>query len=85
MTPQLVTLSYASPTTAQEAMWGGFLAFGLCSLWGVHLLVRGLRGDIHDSTGHALASRQWFIGGGILLQFPLIGFAIFAWKQGLFA
>jgi hypothetical protein len=30
------------------------------------------------------ASRSWFIAAGILLQFPLIAFMLFAWKQGFF-
>lgn len=71
-------------TTARGAMWEGFLVFGLCSLWGLRLLFRGLRGDIFDSFGTAVASRGWFIVGGVLLQLPLAGFTLFAWKQGLF-
>jgi hypothetical protein len=62
----------------------GFIVFGLCSIWGLRLLLRGLRGDILDSTGMETASRSWFIAGGILLQFPLITFTLFAWKQGFF-
>lgn len=60
----------------------GFLVFGLCSVWGLRLLFRGARGDILDSTGMETASRSGFIVGGILLQVPLIAFALFAWKQG---
>ena len=75
---------HAINNTAQDAMWGGFIPFGLCSFWGLRLLVRGLRGDILDASGHAVTSRSWFIGGGIFLQLPLIGFTLFAWKQGLF-
>ena len=71
--------------TAEEAMWGGFIAFGLCSLWGLRLFLRGLRGDVLDSSGHSVASRSWFIGGGICLQLPLVGFTLFAWNQGLFS
>jgi hypothetical protein len=71
-------------STAQEAMWGGFIAFCLCSFWGLRLLLRGLRGDVLDASGSAVASRGWFIGGGIFLQLPLISFTLFAWKQGLF-
>ena len=76
---------YTTSSTAQEAMWGGFIPFGLCSFWGLRLLVRGLRGDVLDSSGTALASRGWFLVGGICLQLPLIGFTLFAWKQGLFS
>ncbi|MBN9692562.1 MAG: hypothetical protein J0M24_20125 [Verrucomicrobia bacterium] len=71
-------------STAQEAMWSGFFVFGLCSLWGLRLLFRGLRGDVFDSMGIAVASRGWFIVGGMCLQLPLAGFTLFAWKQGLF-
>src|ERR1700690_2951639 len=77
-------MNYASNSTAQEAMWGGFIPFGLCSFWGLNLLLRGLRQDILDASGHEVAPRSLFIGGGILLQLPLIGFTLFAWKQGLF-
>ena len=61
--------------------YAGFIAFGLCSVWGLRLLLRGVRGDVLDSTGMETASRNWFIAGGILLQFPLIPFTLFAWKQ----
>ena len=65
-------------------MWGGFIPFGLCSFWGLRLLLRGLRGDILDSSGMEIASRGWFIIGGISLQLPLAGYTYFVWKQGLF-
>ncbi len=71
-------------STAQEAMWSGLIPFGLCSLWGLRLLVRGLQGDIVDSSGAETASRSWFIIAGILLQFPLGGYVYYVWKQGLF-
>ena len=66
------------------SIYAGFIAFGLCSVLGFRLLLRGVRGDILDLTGMETASRSWFIAGGILLQFPLIAFTLFAWKQGLF-
>lgn len=62
----------------------GFIPFGLCSVWGLRLLLRGMRGDIRDSSGMETASRGWFIAGGILLQFPLLAFTGFAWKHGFF-
>ena len=77
-------MDYATNSTAQEAMWGGFIPFCLCSLWGLRLLWRGWRGDILDSSGMARASRSWFVIGGLLLQAPLVGYTVFAWKQGLF-
>ncbi len=67
-----------------EAVAGGFAAFGACSIWGVRLLLRGIRGDTLDRMGHPVASRGWFIGGGIFLQLPLIAFALFVWRQGYF-
>ncbi len=75
---------YTGSNTPQEAIWGGFIAFGFCSFWGLRLLLRGIRGDILDSSGHPVASRGWFIGGGIFLQLPLIGFLLFVWRQGFF-
>jgi hypothetical protein len=77
-------MNYATNSTAEEAMWGGFIPFGLCSFWGLRLLLRGLRGDILDSSGTAVATRSWFIIGGFLLQLPLGGYTYFVWKQGLF-
>jgi hypothetical protein len=71
-------------SSAQDTMWAGFIPFGLCSFWGLRLLMRGFRGDILDSSGMAVAPRGLFIAGGILLQLPLIGFTLFVWKQGLF-
>jgi hypothetical protein len=69
---------------AEDTMWAGFIPFGLCSFWGLRLLTRGFRGDILDSSGMAVAPRGLFIAGGLLLQLPLIGYAVFVWKQGLF-
>jgi hypothetical protein len=77
-------MDYATNSTAQEAMWGGFIPFGLCTLCGLRLVLRGLRGDILDSSGTFAAPRIWFIIGGSLLQAPLIGYTWFVWKQGLF-
>jgi hypothetical protein len=57
----------------------------LCSFWGLRWLIRGLRGDVLDSSGMAVAPRGLFIAGGILLQVPLIGYTLFVWKQGLFS
>jgi hypothetical protein len=74
----------SSLNRAQVTMWIGFIPFGLCSFWGLRMLARGLRGGILDSSGMAVAPRGWFIAGGILLQLPLVGYAWFAWKQGLF-
>ena len=76
---------HAISSTAQEAMWGGFIPFVLCSIWGLRLLLRGLRGDVLDASGTPVASCNWFIVGGIFLQLPLVGFTLFVWKQGLFA
>ena len=75
---------HATNSTAAEAIWGGFIAFGVCSFFGLRLLLRGFRDDTLDSSGHPVASRGWFIIGGILLQLPLVGFVFFAWKQGFF-
>src|SRR5262249_10322705 len=75
---------HAINSTPSEAIWGGFMAFGICSFFGLRLLLRGLRGDTLDSSGHTVASRGWFILGGMLLQLPLVGFTLLAWKQGFF-
>jgi hypothetical protein len=77
-------MNYTTNSTAQGAMWSAFIPFGLCSIWGLRLLWRGLRGDILDSSGMDVAPQSLFIFGGILLQLPLAGFALLAWKQGLF-
>jgi hypothetical protein len=58
---------YASNSTVSEAIGGGFLAFGICSFFGLRWLLRGLRNDTLDSSGQTIASRGWFIIGGILL------------------
>ena len=78
-------MHHTSNSTAQDAMWGGFIPFGLCSFWGLRLFWRGLRGDILDSSGMAAAARGWFVVGGLLLQLPFAGYTYFVWKQGLFA
>jgi hypothetical protein len=76
---------YATSSTASEAIWGGFLVLGACSFFGLRWFVRGLRDDTLDSSGHPIASRAWFIIGGIMLQLPLVAFTAFAWRQGFFA
>lgn len=60
------------------------MAFGLCSFFGLRLLLRGLRDETLDSSGHTVASRGWFILAGVVFQLPLVGFTVFAWKQGFF-
>jgi hypothetical protein len=77
-------MNYASNGTAEEAMWGGFIPFGVCSIWGLRLLLRGIRRDILDSSGMETASRKWFIMGGVLLQLPLGCYGYFVWSRGLF-
>jgi hypothetical protein len=71
-------------STAEEAIGGGFIAFGFASFFGVRLLIRGLRNDVNDSSGHIVAARAWFIVGGILFQGPMIAFCLFVWRQGFF-
>jgi hypothetical protein len=75
---------YSSPSTVGEAIWGGFLVFGICSFFGLKFLVRGLRDDILDASGHPVAHRAWFIVGGVLMQLPLALFVVFAWSRGYF-
>jgi len=65
-------------------IWGGFVAFGICAAFGVHLLYRGIRGDVYDTSGTPIAGRGWFIGGGILCLLALVAYSIFVWKQGYF-
>jgi hypothetical protein len=62
----------------------GFIAFGLCAVFGLRLLYRGLRDDIYDASGMRLAGRGWFIAGGILCMLPLVAFFLFIWRQGYF-
>jgi hypothetical protein len=73
-----------TPSTAQEGIWGGFIAFGFASFFGARLFIKGLQNDTNNSHGHPIASRAWFIIGGILFQLPLIAFALFVWRQGFF-
>ena len=73
-----------SVSTAEEAMWGGFLVFGIVAVCGVGIFIRGVRNDTADLTGIPNGSRWWWIIGGIFLQMPLIGYAIFAYRQGYF-
>ena len=62
----------------------GFLAFGICAVFGLRLLYRGLRDDICDSSGVPKAARVWFFIGGIVCLLPLIAYALFMWRQGYF-
>jgi hypothetical protein len=71
-------------STAHGAAGGGFLVFGICALYGLRLLIRGISGDILDDFGTPVAGRSWFIVGGILLMLPLVAFGLFAWRQGYF-
>lgn len=72
------------PTTAEEAIWGGFIAFGFASFFGARLFIRGLQNDVNNSAGHIVAARPWFIIGGILFQLPMVAFCLFVWRQGFF-
>jgi hypothetical protein len=73
-----------TPSTAEEGVWGGFLVFGIASIFGLRLITRALQNDTNDSSGLAIASRGWFITGGVLFQLPLIAFLLFVWRQGFF-
>ncbi len=66
-------------------LWAGFVPFCFCSIYGLRWLIRGLRGDIFDSSGGAMASRGWFVAGGLLAQLPLAAYTYFVWRQGLFS
>src|SRR5258708_3688613 len=72
-------------STPEEAIWGDFLVFSLCAALGLRLIWLGSTNQILDSSGLEQAPRWMFIGGGILLQSPLIGFAIFLFHQGFFS
>ena len=74
----------STPTTAEEGIWGGFFAFGVASIFGLRLIIRGLQNDTNNSSGHLEVCRGWFITGGILFQLPLIAFLLFVWRQGFF-
>ncbi len=64
---------------------GGFIGFGILAIFGLSLLVRGVRDDIYDWLGHARASRSSFIFTGVLFQLPLIAWILFLVHQGWFA
>jgi hypothetical protein len=65
-------------------IWGGFLVFSICAAFGLRLLYRGIRGDVYDASGTPIASRGWFIGGGVFCLLPLAAYFVFVWKQGYF-
>jgi hypothetical protein len=65
-------------------IWGGFLAFGICAVFGLRLLYRGIRGDVNDASGTPIAGRGWFIAGGFFCLLPLFGYFVFVLKQGYF-
>jgi len=65
-------------------LWAGLLAFGICAVFGLRLLYRGIRGDVCDASATPMAGRGWFFGGGIVCLFPLVGYLLFLWKQGYF-
>jgi hypothetical protein len=77
-------MDYTFPGTGPEAVWGGFISLGFCTFWGLRWFLRGLRGDICDSSGMVIAGRSWFIVSGLWLQLPLIGYTYLVWKQGFF-
>jgi hypothetical protein len=55
---------------------GSSIAFSvLCSVFGLWLLFRGLRGDIFDESGIAKAPRWFYVTLGIVLQMPAIIYA----------
>lgn len=73
-----------SVSTAEHAMVRGFVVFGIVAVCGARVLYRGIRQDIADNTGIPNGSRWWWIIAGAVLQVPLIGYAVFAYKQGFF-
>lgn len=77
--------TYWSGWSLNGRITAGFLPFIVLALFGVRLLIRGIRDDIYDWIGHASASRPYFIIGGIFLQLPLIAWIVFLIHQGWFA
>ena len=69
-------------STPEEAIGSGFLVFGLCSAFGFRRLWLGLTNQIIDDSGMEKAPRWLFLGGGIVLQFPLLVFIIYLSHQG---
>jgi len=63
---------------------GGFIAFGLCSAYGVKLIYQGATNQIIDESGMDKAPRWMFLAGGFLMQVPLIVFIAYLFHQGYF-
>ena len=63
---------------------GGFVAFGICSAYGIRLIYLGVTNQIIDSIGMEKAPRWMYVIGGALMQIPLIAFTLFLKHQGYF-
>jgi hypothetical protein len=68
----------------QKRIGGGFLGFGLLSLFGLRLLWKGIRDDIYDWIGEKFAPRWSYVAFGIICQLPFVAFILFLFRQGLF-
>jgi hypothetical protein len=72
------------PLAMHYRLAAGFIVFGICAVFGVRLLYRGLRDDIYDRSGMRIAGRSWFIVGGLFCMVPLVAYLVFLWRQGYF-
>ena len=68
--------AYCNGWSLNGGIAAGFLAFIVLALFGVQMLIRGVRGDVYDRLGHVVASRFCFIIGGIFRQLPLIAWVV---------
>lgn len=73
MSSIILGLSY----TMTKSIGGGFIVFGFVAFYGLALFLKGVSGDTLDWLGHSVAPRWLYILSGIVLQIPLIAFAVF--------
>ena len=62
----------------------GIYVFAVFAIWGLRLLDRGIRDDIHDWIGERNAPRWSYIAFGSLCQLPLIAYLVFLHRLGWF-
>ena len=80
----VLALSVGNNPLLHYRIWAGFIAFGICAVFGLRLCYRGIQGDVCDRTGTPIAGRGWFIGAGLCCVLPLIVYFAFVWHQGYF-
>lgn len=60
------------------------LIFGVLAIWGIWIIIQGLRGNTGEWCGSRDVARWVYVTFGTLIQMPLLVYVIFLLRTGYF-